>query len=176
MAEQCQHNPPPRIVPAMFAKEYPLPGSQGEPAVTHRNENTAAQDGALAMGRHVIGAFHCVDVPKALRDKMIEHTIEIGRHIRVSGFVDCQRSRGMLEKHMQKAALELAQLRECLDDMPCDGMKSFSEPRQFNFSLNPIYSNHATSLSQSLQNTNALNRSCNSLNMQRAVYFRKISE
>jgi hypothetical protein len=47
--------------------------------------------------------------------------------------------------------------------MPCDGMKSFSEPRQFNFSLNPIYSNHATSLSQSLQNTNALNRSCNSL-------------
>ena len=67
---------------------------------------------------------------KAFRSEVIEGAFQVGRHVGIGVFVDRQRSRRMLDEHMQQANFDRSQFRQCFKDAIGDELKAAWKLRQ----------------------------------------------
>lgn len=84
----------------VFAKVDALPSAELRPAFVYGNGNGTAEHGRFYMSRHVIRAFHCVNVWEILRSDRAERALEIDSDIRVGVFVNRKRSRSVLNEYV----------------------------------------------------------------------------
>ena len=93
-------------VPTVFEEVYSLPGTEIESSIGHRDCEAGADEDIFQVGGHVVRAFECViKLSPTIGNEMAEEMFGIAADIGIIVFVQCQRSRAVLEKEVRNSGL-----------------------------------------------------------------------
>ncbi len=87
------------------------------------------------MGRHVIWTFTGVHVRPVFRCEAIEGHGQVSADVRVGVFLQRERRRGVTNKDVQQASLAASNLRERMQHVRGDQVKTSREGRELEFFL-----------------------------------------
>jgi hypothetical protein len=112
------------VVPvvAVFKHIYPLPGTQGRPALLNRDCQLDLCQGCLDVCRHIVGSFSAVPVNAALWCNTSEEIQQVPAHIGIGIFLDGQRCGGVADEQREQAFSDTLVLAPT-DHRSCDLIK-----------------------------------------------------
>lgn len=137
LAPQGEYHPSLAAVVAVLAQIDALPRAEAQPAAGNGDQQAAAQQRRLDVGRHVVGPFDRVLVRELFRHDGRQAGLEVHGHVGVGVLVDRQRGRRVLQEDVQQADLVLGQLGQSLHDLACHEMEPSRVGRKLERALDP---------------------------------------
>lgn len=123
---------------SVFPQIDPLPGAEGQLAITDGYGDSRTQETGLHMGRHVIRTFKRMDeVRGAIGYQMIQVDLKVASNVRVRIFIEGEGRRSMLNEHMQEPDADQGKLRNRRYHLSCDQVESPAFRRELKRLLDP---------------------------------------
>ena len=122
---------------AVLTQIDPLPGTQGQLAVSHGQDERGAQQRRLDVRRHIVGPLQAVFVRKCLRHNRVNRGFQVIPNFGGGILVQRQGCRCVLQEQLQQADLRVSKLGDRSDDLAGDQVKAAGEAGQRNLGLGP---------------------------------------